>query len=140
MLRRWNTFLQNSQNKASLLQFISNCIKSKIFHGLKQKKRGTTYNEDIYSSDGTEPATLSHCNHEEGDYRVLRHCENMSTEGVNQAITATSIFSELSLLELWVEFEKTANRKYITIYEIVKSLGPKRADCLTLFHSLTGFD
>ena len=101
---------------------------------------GTTYNKDIYSSDGTEPATLSHCNHEEGDYRVLRHCENMSTEGVNQAITATSIFSELSLLELWVEFEKTANRKYITIYEIVKSLGPKRAGCLTLFHSLTGFD
>ena len=64
----------------------------------------------------------------------------MSTEGVNQTITATSIFSELSLLELWVEFEKTANRKYITIYEIVKSLGPKRAGCLTLFHSLTGFD
>ena len=111
---------------------------------------GTTYNEGVYSSDGTEPATLSHCNHEEGDYRVLLHCENMSKEGVNQAmiftadanieVTATSVFSELSLLELWVEFENTAYRKYIPIYEIVKSLGPKRVGCLTLFHSLTGFD
>ena len=70
----------------------------------------TTHNKGIYSSDGTEPATLSLCNHEEGDYRALLHCESMSKEGVNQAmiftvdtnvvVIATSVFSELSLIEL----------------------------------------
>ena len=74
----------------------------------------------------------------------------MSIEAVNQAmiftadtdvvVIATSVFSELSLLELWIKFGKTANRKYIPIREIVKSLVPKRAGCLTLFHSLTGCD
>ena len=74
----------------------------------------------------------------------------MSKEGVNQAIIFTvntdvvvintSIFSELSLLELWIEFGKSENRKYIPIHEIEKSLGPERAGCLTLFHSLTGCD
>ena len=110
----------------------------------------TTYNEDIYSSDGTKPATLSSCNHEEGDYRVLLHYENMSKEGVNQAmiftagtdvvVIPTSAFSELSLVELWIEFGRTANRKYIPIHEIVKSLDPERAGCVTLIHSLTGCD
>ena len=52
---------------------------------------------------------------------------------------STSVCSELILLELWIEFGKTANRKYIPIFEIVKSLGPERAWCLTFFHSLTGY-
>ena len=74
----------------------------------------------------------------------------MSKEAVNQVmiftaetdvvVIATSIFSELSLLELWIEFRKTANRKCIPILEIAKSLGRERAGCLTLFHSLIGCD
>ena len=110
----------------------------------------TTYKGGIYYSDGIEPATLSPCNHEEWDCRVLLHCENMSKEGVNKAmiftadtdvvVIAASVFSVLSLLELWIEFGETANRKYIPIHEILKSLGPERAGCLTLFHSLTGCD
>ena len=63
-----------------------------------------------------------------------------TVDTVDVAVIATSVFSELSLLELWIKFGKTANRKYIPIREIVKSLGPKRAGCLTLFHSLTGCD
>ena len=122
----------------------------KLFLGLKQKKMVTTYNKGIYSSDVTEPATLSPCNHEEGDYRALLHCESMSKEGVNQAmiftvdtnvvVIATLVISELSLLEVWIKFGKTANRKYLPIHGIVKSLGPERAACLTLFCSLTGCD
>ena len=55
-------------------------------------------------------------------------------------VIATSVFSELSIIELWIEFGKTANRKYIPIHEIVKSLGPERAGCLTLFQSLSRCD
>ena len=130
-----------------MIQLISSCIKSKLFPGLMQKKMVTTYNEGIYYSNVIEPATLLHCNHEEGDYRALLHSENMSKEGVNQAmiftvdtnvvVIATSVFYLLSLLELWIKFGKTANRKYIPIHGIVKSLGPEKAGCLTLFHSLT---
>ena len=103
----------------------------------------TAYNEGIYS-------TLWPCNHEEGNYRVLLHCENMSKEEVNQSkiftvdtdaiVIATLVFSELSLLDLLIEFGKNANWKYIPIHEIMKSLGPKRVGCLTLFHSLTECD
>ena len=50
---------------------------------------------------------------------------------------ATSALSELSLLELWIKFAKTANRKYILLHEIVKLLGPERAGCVTLFHDKT---
>ena len=142
--------ISNSQNTASLFQFMSNCVRSTLFPGLKQKKMMVTYNKGIYFSDGTEPATLSPCNHEEGDYRALLDWENMSKTGVNQAmiftldtnviVTGTSVFSELSLLELWIELGKTANRKYIPIPEIPKSLSPERTPCLTLFQSLTGCD
>ena len=62
------------------------------------------------------------------------------TVDTNVAVIATSVFSELSLLQLWIEFGKTANRKNIPIHDIVKSLGPERAGCLTLFHSLTECD
>ena len=87
MPRRWDTFLRNSQNKASLIQLISNCIKSELFPGLNQKKMVRTYNEyGIYSSDGTEPATLLPCNHKKVDYRDLLYSENMSKEGVNQTM------------------------------------------------------
>ena len=55
-------------------------------------------------------------------------------------VTDTSVFSELSLLELWIKFGKTANGKYIPIHEIVQSLGFERAACLTLFHGLTECD
>ena len=109
----------------------------------------TTYNKGFHSSDGTEPATLLTCNHEEGDYRALLYCKKMSKEGVNQAmiftadadvvVIATSVFSELSLPELWIEFEKTANRKYIPVHEIVKSLGPERTSCLTFFDWVSCF-
>ena len=109
-----------------------------------------TYNEGIYSSDGTEPTTLLPCHQEEGEYRDLHYSENMSKEAVNKAmiftvdtdvvIIATSVFSELSLLELWIKFGKTTNRKYIPIHEIVQSLDLERAGCLTLFHGLTGCD
>ena len=106
-----------------------------------------TYKEGIYSSDGTEPATFLPGNHGEGDYRALLYRENMSKEEVNQAmiftadanvtVIATSVFSELSLLDLWIEFGKTANRKYILVHEILESLGPELAGCLTLFRILT---
>ena len=55
----WDTFLRNSQNKASMFQLILNCINSMLFLGLKQKEMVTTCNEGIYSSDGTDPVTLS---------------------------------------------------------------------------------
>ena len=55
-------------------------------------------------------------------------------------VIAITVFSELSIIELWIEFGKTANRKYIPIHEIVKSLGPERAGCLTLFQSLSRCD
>ena len=109
-----------------------------------------TYNEGIYSFDGTETPTLLPCNQEEGEYRDYLCSENMSKEAVNKAmiftvdtdvvVIATSVFSEFSLPALWIKFEKTANRKYMPIREIVKPLGPERAGCLTLFHSLIGCD
>ena len=87
MSRRSDTFLRNSQNKASLIQLISNCIKSEFFPGLNQKKMVRTYNEyHIHSSDGTEPATLLPCNHKKVDYMDLLYSENMSKEGVNQTM------------------------------------------------------
>ena len=105
MPRRCDTFFWGSQNKASLIQLISKCI-NPISNSF----------QTAYSSDGTEPATLLPSNHEKGDCRVLLHCENMSKEGVNQAmiftvdtdvvVIATSVFSELSLIELLIEFGK----------------------------------
>ena len=110
----------------------------------------TTYNEDLYSSGGTEPAALSPCNHEEGDCRAFLHCENRSKEGVNQAmmftvdsdvaVIAASVFIELILLELWIESGKLQTVNTYQFMKIVKSLGPERARFLTLFHSFTGCD
>ena len=135
MPRRWDAFLPNSQNRASLFQFISNCIKPKFFPGLRQKKMETAYNEVLWW-----PAKISPCNNMRKMTAGLFFTENMSKEGANQAmmftadtdvaVIATSVFSELILLELWIEFGKTANRKYIPIYMKLKLLGPERVRCL----------
>ena len=49
------------------------------------------------------------------------------TADTDVVVIATSVLSELSLFELWIEFGKTANRKYIPIHEIVKPLSSQRA-------------
>ena len=47
------------------------------------------------------------------------------TADANVIVIATSVFSELSLLDLWIELGKTASRKYILVHEILNSLGPE---------------
>ena len=83
----------------------------------------TTYTKGIYSSDGTEPATLSPCNHEERDYKALLHCENMSKAGVSQAMIFI-LDTNVAVIDTWVKSTWAMdwiwkNRKYIPIHEIV---------------------
>ena len=69
---------------------------------IRGKKVATTHKEGVYSSDGTAPADLSPCNHEDGDYIYLLHCTTMSkvndkaimfTEDTNVIVIATTFFT-----------------------------------------------
>ena len=54
------------------------------------------------------------------------------------AVLAVSMYAELNLNELWIEFGSGQNQVYYPIHILYKSLGPSRSRGLLFFHSFTG--
>ena len=55
-------------------------------------------------------------------------------------ITISVCHRILKLHELWVEFGKGKDLKYIPVHRIVSNLGAMSGSAIPFFHALTGFD
>lgn len=94
--------------------------------------------------------SISPCNQEEADSRILLHVAAAAQEGYPRVlirtndsdviVIATSLYKQIQgLKELWVAYGTGSNVQYLAIHDIAHLLGVK-APLLGAFHSLTGSD
>ena len=62
----------------------------------------------------------------------------IKTVDTDVVVLAVSMYAELNLNELWIEFGSGQNQVYYPIHILYKSLGPSRSRGLLFFHSFTG--
>ena len=95
--------------------------------------------------------SLTPCNQEEADIRMMLHVAHAAQHGHHQ-IQVRTVDSDVVVLavmvvqklpagdELWVAFGTGKNYRYIAAHEIASSLGPEKACALPMFHAITGCD
>ena len=143
----WHSFLRIDKNKTELFSFLSEQMTS---NPELNKLVIAAFEDVVLTSNQADVRNLSPCNHEEADTRVFLHALDMSNNGLQNVmiktvdtdvvVLAVSMYAELNLKELWIEFCSGQNQVYYPIHILYNSLGPSKSRGLLFFHSLTGTD
>ena len=94
------------------------------------------------------------CTHEEAVTRVFVHLKNAievdlitsccilsnDTDIVVLAVAFFEELHELGLMELWVSFGISKNKRWIPIHNLTKCLGTEKSKSLLFFHAFSGCD
>ena len=147
--RNWHDFLRCDQNKVALFNFLTEqmCIKQvpagKMLIGTHDTNVRCSL--DCYNTTFLEP-----CNQEEADTRMLLHAADVIADGklniiirtvdTDVVVLAIAFFQKLACEQLWVAFGVGKHFRYLTIHDLVNSMGPQQAAALPMFHALTGCD
>ena len=148
----WQSFLRNEDHKRELFSFLAETVRNiqldnKIIIATKE-------NEVVSNSENIYFSNLMPCNHEEADSRIFLHISDIAECGVairivdtDVVVLAISVFSTVSLDELWIAFGTGKSFRYIAVHEIARALGEVRSKALpfptlllvvTRFHFLEG--
>ena len=91
--------------------------------------------------------SLTPCNHEEADSRMLLHASHAAhsivirTVDTDVVVLAVSVVQELQPEdELWLAFGTGRSFRYLAAHEIAAGLGREKARALPMFNALTGCD
>ena len=148
----WKHFLQNSENKVGLFQYLSDevthassTIPGIHLYATKDDRVLVSGTADRLQSD---LQNISPCNHHDADGRMFLHVSDASREGHSKVMVRTvdsdvvviaiSIFERLGLQELWIDFGTGKNRQFIPVHTVAQNLGPQKCHTLPLFHAYTG--
>ena len=115
-------------------------------------------NKEIVITDGIEvlvspvrdTTSLAPCLHEGADTRMLVHAADAASRGHKKMIVRTvdtdvvvlavSVFEQLGIDELWLDFGVGKHRKYIGSHLVAQAIGRRKSKCLSFFNALTGCD
>ena len=96
----------------------------------------TKENEVVSNSENINLSNLMPCNHEEADSRILLHMSDIAdcslrrvairTVDTDVVVLAISVFSTVSIDELWIAFGTGKSFRYIAVHEIARALGEVR--------------
>ncbi len=152
--KNWNSYLRNSANKIELFHYLSRVIARSAFG--EGKIVITTFDENVLRNPCDDDVviqteySISPCNHEEFDTRVLLHAANAASLGYKNVliiandtdvvVLAISFFTEIGAEKLWVSFGMGKKLRYISIHDICSTMSPAKARALPAFHALTGCD
>ena len=149
----WNSYLCNTSNKVELFEYISGEIAQFVFE--EEKISITTCGENVLQNpapqdDRSVIQSLSPCNHEEFDTRVMLHAANAVSQGCKRIlmidndtdiiVLAVHLFAEIGADKLWVTFGMGKKFRYIFVHDIYNSISPNKASAFPAFHALTGSD
>ena len=96
--------------------------------------------------------SLSPCNHEEADSRMLLHANHAALCGGHLKILIRTVDTDVTVLaisfaltmgpeyEIWLAFGTGKHFRHLPTHEIAIGLGPTKARALPMFHALTGCD
>ena len=139
----WKGFLRSSENKTELFRFLS----AEIF-SLSNGRIICGYDDTVTSTHDEDTALLSPTDHEEADTRVFLHVKDMVSKGFRRVMVRTtdtdvlvlaiSLFSELNIDELWLDFGTAKQRTFLPVHRM--ALDPIRRAGLRFFYCFTGCD
>ena len=142
----WQQFLHVDENKQELFSFLAEGS-FKATEGEVVVTRGDQAN--CLAGD-VEISSISPCNHEEADTRMLLHCWHASqcgskklairTVDTDVVVLAIFCYQQLNVNELWIHFGVGKNVRLLPVHAISKTLGPKMCQAMPIFHALTGCD
>ena len=106
--------------------------------------------EALGTSDIPNIETLTPCDHEEADTRMLLHAAHMKYQGFTNIVIRTNdtdvlvlaIASQvhLNFAELWLSFGTGRSHKFIPVHDAQRQVGRSTALALPGFHAFTGCD
>ena len=149
--KNWSSYLRNAANKTELFQYRSGVIahdKGKVVFTTLDKTvhRNPCADDDMIQSE----YSLSPCDHEEFDARVMLHAANVASQGKKRiliitndtdvAVLAIFFFTEIGAEKLWVTFGKSKKIRYISMHDICSAKSPAKTHALPSFHALTACD
>lgn len=146
MARDFNKFLKDDQNKSKLFKLIA-----KDFSGrqIPNKILVSTDWLSAMSSSGVSIENISPCDKEEADTRIFCHVADIAknfkkvkiiTVDSDVVVIALSVFNNLDLEELWVEFGSSKSRRWIPIHIYANLLGLEKCKALPFWFAFTGCD
>ena len=147
--RNWSEFLHCDENKTELFHFLSSYVSAMELSETKQLV--VTVGSHVLSCNMNSCTELDPCSHEEADTRMLLHVAHAAENGhakimiltvdIDVVVIAIASLHHLpKISELWLAFGTGKKFRYISIHEIVDSLGDERSRSLPFFHAFTGCD
>jgi len=123
-----------------LFQYLSGVIAQSAFD--EGKIVITTYDTTVYRNPCADDDmvqsenSLTPCNHEEFDTRVILHAANAASQGYKRiliiandtdvVVLAVSFFNEIGAEKLWVTFGKSKKIRYISIHDVCNAMSPEK--------------
>ena len=147
----WRDFLRVDKNKTELFNFLSRALLDAF--NQEGKQLVFTNGESILSKpELNDFDSLSPCNHEEADSRMLLHANHAALYGGNLKILIWTVDTDVVVLavslasilgpeyEIWLAFGSGKHFRHLPAHTIAAGLGENKAQALPMFHSLTGCD
>ena len=135
----WHEFLRMNENKTKLYVFLANRI---VFPDFGQQVLCNPPRDDVSS--------LSPCNHEEADKRMMVHVADAFQKGLTKVLLRTvdtdavviaiAVSQALSISEFWITLGVRKNLRFLPVHKIASSLGPEKLKALPMFHFIKGCD
>ena len=143
----WSTLLRCSDNKRELFPFLSQHL-IELFE--QSKFLVATDNEMVISNQLVDLSSLMPCNIEESDGRMFLHahhasnsCQSIMIQTPDSDVVSigVALYQKLrKLRELWIEYGRGKDLKFIPIHEIANTLGPSTSKAILFFTSISGCD
>ena len=128
--RNWRMFLRVNENKDELFQLLASDLEE-----LKSTAKFivATVNDKSICNRELNMENLSPSNHEEADTRIFLHVKNAAemnhqeisirTVDTDVVVIAVSLFHELNVDKLWIEFGSGRNKRWLPIHSYATKLG-----------------
>ena len=126
----WGRFLRVDENKEELFTLLAKELAKQI--SSSQVIVATT-SDTVVSNMPIDRGSLSPCNHEEADTRILLHVKHaaqnnhtricIQTVDTNVVVIAVSIFNQLGIEQIWIEFGTGKDKRWLPVHEYAASLG-----------------
>ena len=141
--------------------FLNDADKSELFSLLAEDSKSLTVppNKQLIVSSGDsvvcvpkceDTSSLSPCNHEEADSRLMVHLADADSEGYEKftirtvdsdvVVVSVAAVSTLNPSEFWVSYGTGKDHRYHPLHDISAAIGRQKSISLPVFHAYTGCD
>ena len=147
--KSWPLFLNDADNKSELFSLLAEDSKSLTVPPNKQLIVSSGDNV-VCVPERDHTSSLSPCNHEEADSRLMVHLDDAVSEGCEKFIIRTvdsdvvvvsvAAVPKLNPSELWVSYVTGKDNRYLPLHDISAAIGRQKSIFLPVFHAYTGCD